>query len=46
MQEKCARSLEILISRGGWVATLGSVSNRGLEGVGTREGEWRAYSRS
>ena len=38
MQEKWARSLEFLIGHGSRGATAGSVSNRGLEGEGTREG--------
>ena len=46
MQEKWARPLEVLIMHGSRGATTGSVSNRGLEGEGIREGEWRADTRS
>ena len=46
MQEKWARPLEVLVRHGDRGATAGSVSNRGLEGEGTREGEWRAETRS
>jgi len=46
MQEKSARSLEVLVRHGGRGRTAASVSSRGLEGEGTREGERRADTRS
>ena len=39
-QEKWAGPLETFIRYGGRGATAGLVSNRGLEGEGTREREW------